>query len=122
MMTTDAIAAARRITRDELPALLADLDRSGLSIAAFARSRGLRPSPLYRARQQLAQDASLSPSSSPTTSPSKAADFIPIRVIDRGRASAASITVELTSGTKLIVPPDFDAASLRNLLEVVGAC
>ena len=118
MTTTDAVAAARRITRDELPALLLDLDRSGLSIAAFARSRGVRPSPLYRARQQLTQDAI----PSPTTSPSKAADLIPIRVIDRGRASAASFTVEFASGTKLIVPPDFDAASLRSLLEVLGAC
>jgi len=120
MTTTNAIAAARRITRDELPALLLDLDRSGLSIAAFARSRGVRPSPLYRARQGRAQGPSSSPSRA--TSPPDAADFIPIRVIDRGPAACPSITVELTSGTKLIVPPDFDAASLRSLLEVVTAC
>lgn len=91
--------------------MLEDLERSGLSIAAFARARGVRPSPLYRARQLEFKDDETSPSS-----------FVPIRVLDPSREASSSIAVELPSGIKISVPPGFDVTSFERLIGVLTAC
>ena len=111
METTTTPAALRSISKEELPAMLEDLERSGLSIAAFARDRGVRPSPLYRARQlEAKRDGSAHP------------DFVPIRVLDRSSVASASLTVELPSGIKISVPPDFDTTAFERLIGVLIAC
>ena len=111
METTTTPAAPRSIPKDELPAMLEDLERSGLSIAAFARARGVRPSPLYRARQlESKRDGTAHP------------DFVPIRILDRSRALTGSLTVELPSGIKISVPPDFDTTAFERLIGVLTAC
>lgn len=112
MNTTSTETPRRRITQDELPSLLVEFDESDLSVAAFARARGLRASPLYRAIQE--REAGTSP-------PSPSPDFAPIRVIGPS-ASSTAFTVELLSGDKLTVQPDFDDSALGRLLSVLRTC
>lgn len=91
---------------DELPALLADLDASGQSVTSFARARGLTPWKLYVARRDRRADR-----------------FQPIRIVDAAPQSpAAPIELALETGHRVLLPPTFDAASLRRLLEVLASC
>jgi hypothetical protein len=96
MDTTNTKTPCRRITQDELPGLLAEFDDSGLSVAAFARVRRLRASPLYRAIGKRETGASPPPVS-----------FAPIRVAS-ALSPSGTFTIELPSGDRLTVPSDFD--------------
>ena len=109
MNNDTAIEPLRNPTRSELPSLLAELDQSGLGIAAFARARGLKAQNLYLAKRR-AREATVS-----------APIFDQVRVSNFD-ANSGAYKVELSSGYKVTVPANFESSALRKLLEVLGTC
>lgn len=98
--------------RDEgIKELLAEQQASGLSVAAFARERGLPRWKLYEGRQRLRKRKSRA----------KDADFIQVHVRPVEPASSP-IEVELKAGMRVQVPPGFDEDELRRLLGVLASC
>ena len=93
----------------ELPALLAELDESGLGVAAFCREHRLKPQNIYAARRRKRQ----------ATQPE--AVFDSVRVIG-SLDSQQLFTIDLRSGHKVSVPADFDPKSLQRLLEILATC
>jgi len=93
----------------EIPALLAELKKSGLSVSAFARARGLKPQQLYVARRRRKRKKVPAPV------------FDPVRIIGATEAPVL-FQLKLASGLKLTIPTDFDSSALRRLLKILGAC
>ncbi len=90
---------------------------SGLSVAAFCRSRDLNPSSFYRWREIL--DGLDRPSTSRPRSqpdPPPIPSFVPVRVIPD-----AVVEVILPSGVQLRVPLYADALQLACLVRALGA-
>jgi hypothetical protein len=113
---------SRPIRRDEVPALLAELERSGEGIASLCRRRGLLPWRLYDAKRRTKRGAK-------SASGATRADLAPVRVIDpasetatRGARSAPPLRIRLDPTPSIEVRPDFDAATLHRLLEVLRSC
>lgn len=102
----------------EMKRLIEEQERSGSSIQAFAEGRGLRAETLYWWRGELRRrEESRRPDATP--------GLIPVRVMSEPEAapSRSAFWVELMDGRRSIaVPPDFDAAALRRLLEVMSSC
>jgi hypothetical protein len=102
----------------DLSALLAEHAGSPLSLAAFARERGVPAWRLYEARRR-ARGADHSCADSP---------LVPVRVLPlAGTDSAelhapAAIDVELVSGRKLRIPSGFDAETLARIVGVLDRC
>ncbi len=109
MNNANDTAALRNPPASELPALLTELEHSGLGVAAFARARGLKPQKLYLARRRRKRK------DTPATI------FDPVRVSGLG-LTQAPFQLNLSSGHKLSGPSDFESSALRRLLEVLGAC
>ena len=87
--------------------MLADLERSGASLAAFARREGLSAERLYRWRARLTK-----------TEPT----FIEIRP-EAALSTGGMLEVVLAGGRTVRVPSDFDEVALRRLIAVLeGAC
>lgn len=82
--------------------------RSGLSVAAFCRGRGLAENRFYAWRRILAQrDA-------------EQATFVPVRLMaENSSAQDGILEVVLAGGRRLRVPRAFDAATLRQVLAVL---
>jgi len=109
MNTPNTPALLRTPTRSEIPGLLADLDASGLGIAAFARSRNLKPHKLYVANRKRKASGSTKPV------------FDRVRILG-GVEDRQVFELCLSSGRRVRIPFDFDPASLRRLLEVLRQC
>ena len=106
-MSTEASSELRTPARREIPGLLKELEASGESLAAFARTRGVRSWKLYKARRKLR--------------PSKPeVELVPVRVVDEPRAEAIGLV--LAFGHRLEIPRNFDETLLRRLLEVLASC
>ena len=99
----------------EMRRVLADLDRSDLSTKAFCERRGLGQSLVSYWRKRLAESDRAKPVAS-----TSCATFVPVQVVERSAARA--LIVELPEGTRLHVPPGFDAEELRRLLRAVASC
>jgi len=108
--TSDTPADAPAPTTEQL---LTELATSGLSTAAFARSRGLPPWKLYNAIQARARRASKG---------AKGPALIPVRVKEQRRAQASPFELVLAGGYRVLVPEDFDAAALRRLMGALAGC
>ena len=100
----------------EARALLKEQEAGKLSIAAFARDRGIRPWSLYNAKaierrreERRAKER-----------------FVPVTVTREGKAQAPPVTtpleLSLPSGLSLRVDAGFDEVTLRRLLGVLAAC
>lgn len=100
----------RSVSRDELPALLTELEASGESVAEFARRRGIATWKLYTARRK----------SSGGRRKGIQPDLVPVRVVES--VQARPLELALASGHVLRVPPGFDETELRRLLGVLAAC
>jgi transposase len=90
---------------------------SGLSVAAFCRSRELNLSSFYRWRQildDLDRPSATRPRSEPDPLPVQS--FVPVRVIPD-----AVVEVILPSGVQLRVPLSADARQLARLVLALGA-
>jgi len=99
----------RTPSASEMPTLLAELSASGMTVAAFARSRGFKPQNLYVA-QRRAKNAN-----APATA------FDPVRIVGFDQ-EPAPFKLELANGHKLWVPADFECVAVRRLIELLGAC
>ena len=108
--TPDTPPEARAPSTDQL---LAELTASGLSTAAFARSRGLPPWKLYNALQVRARRAAKK---------SRGTALIPVRVKEPRPMRAMSFELLLAGGHRLLVPEDFDADALRRLMGALAGC
>jgi len=110
LKTPDTPTEASATTTEQL---LTELATSGLSTAAFARSKGLPSWKLYNALQQRARRAAKNARSSA---------LIPVRVKESHRAQASAFELVLAGGYRLLVPGDFDADALRRLMGALAGC
>jgi transposase-like protein len=97
---TEAWAKWRRI--------VAEQQRSGKSVAAFCRERGLCASYLFAWKKRLSE--------------ASAEQFVAVHVVEAGQqASARAIEVRLGGGRSVVVEPGFDAAHFRAVLDALEA-
>jgi transposase len=90
----------QRWSESEAQEILALLQRSGQSVAAFAREQGLTPQRLYWWRKRLGGGAAWRPSEEVHV------DLVPVQITEDARAvSEAVVVVRLPSGVVLEVPP-----------------
>lgn len=103
------VAALRRPrwSAGDARTVLGAVDRSGLSIAAFAAREGLDVQRLYTWRRRLRVEQGAAPA------------FVEVRATSGSREA---FEVVLASGRVLRVPASFDASVLRQLLEVLESC
>lgn len=103
-----------------LEVALDDLERSGLSTAAFARERGVAAWKLYegqrrRRKQRLAERRGVA-------APGDAAPtFVPVPLAARA-PSGSIFEVELRCGRVLRVPAGFEEAALLRLVRTLETC
>lgn len=112
-MTNQRRSLPARSERDR--ALLEEQERSGLSIAAFARERGIPAWRLYHARR--ARVGRRAPS----------VDLVEIGGSQAVTAIAAAspvggLEMMLPNGLRIAVPPAFEESTLRRLLAVLASC
>lgn len=102
---------ARKWSDDARRQLLEDLDGSGMSVAAFARERGVTAWTIYSWRRQKRarehEDGS--------------AEFIRVRVMPKSEGPAP-FEVDLRDGVRVHVRAGFDEIELRRLLGVLASC
>jgi hypothetical protein len=83
--------------------LVAEQRRSGQSVAAFCRERGVSAPSFFAWKKRLSQDA--------------ADQFVAVQLVDAGeQASGHALEVRLCGGRSVMVEPGFDAAHLRAVL------
>lgn len=95
----------RRWTAAQARAALFALQESGLSLAAFAKREGIEPKRLYNWQARLRSGVAR------TEKP----DFV--EVISR---ATEPLEIVLSNGHVVRIPPSFDAAALRRLLEILS--
>jgi len=102
--------------RADLDRLLDELAASGLSVAQFARERGMKPWRLYESRRKRTKvrHARRAPRG-------KVSSLIPVEIRDRPERTR-SLELVLASGHRLVIPFDFDEATLRRLMGVLASC
>jgi len=91
--------------------LLAEQEASGLSVARFARGRGVSAWTLYEWRRRLRRERE----------PQASEGFVQVHVA-RTQGRTATIAVELPTDVRVHVPPGFEEDELRRLLVVLGTC
>jgi hypothetical protein len=100
-----------KTTEAKWRALIAEQERSGLTVRAFAEGRGITPTTMYWWRSRLGRRAP--------------ADLVPVEVVehdivvDSPRAVGADFEVRLGSGVALRVPTGFDEVELRRLVRAL---
>ena len=95
----------------EAQKLLVEQQASGLSVAAFARERGVPKWRLYEGRQRLRKRELRA----------KEAEFVQMHV-KPVQPAPSPIKVELEAGMRVHVPFGFDGDELRRLLAVLSSC
>jgi len=93
--------------------LLAELSESGLSVAAFARDRGVSAWTIYSWRRQERERGQVEED--------EPAPFIQVKVAPN-REAPAPLAIELRDGLRVHVPTGFDEHELRRLLNVLSSC
>ena len=102
----------RRVPASEARALLEEQEGSGMSIAAFARGRGVEPWTLYNARAVARRKERRETNRT----------FAAVSVINDVGSEEAPIEMTLPSGLTLRVTRGFDEVTLRRLLGVIAGC
>ena len=110
----DTTPTPRTPTDNEIPELLADQATSGLTMAAFARERGLTTWKLYTAARR-----KNGPKPRNKTCESGVGAFAPVSVIG---SPAPDFELDLGPRGVLRIPSGFDATDLRRLLEALRVC
>ena len=90
--------------------LIAEHTRSGESIAAFCRHRGLKPPTFYMWRRRLSADGATARAPAP---------FLPIQIAPARAPAASGVEVVLASGRRLRLERGFDPAVLTAALAVL---
>ncbi len=107
--------SGRRRTRQDYKTLIAAFERSGLSLNAFARKKGVPYSTLALWKNRLVKEAELELASSPP-------QFLPVTIDGAGLSASSqreSCEVRLRSGHELRIPPGFDAVTLCALINAL---
>jgi transposase-like protein len=131
-----ASAKQQRWSREQAAALLAAWQKSGLTLARFAKERGLVPERLRWWRDKLMP----AEAATPAAPAGSAVRFVPVRVARKGDTRSApslpqprsapperaidnqaALEVMLANGRRVRVAPDFDAASLTRLIATLEA-
>ncbi len=105
----------RTVPLSEAQSLLAEQRESDLSIAAFARAKGVKPWSLYNAK---ARDQRRSRKDAERR-------FSQVKVVElpKGAADPANpLELVLPSGVAIRIRRNFDEVALRRLLGVLGSC
>lgn len=113
MTKTTENSARRTLTPREAEGLVREQASSGVSLAAFARQRGIPAYRLYEARNRLARRRREAPSSN---------DFQPLHVVDTVQEGGAPVELVLPAGLLIRVGRDFDEVAMRRLLGVLVSC
>ncbi len=99
----------RCVPAREAAALLEEQQASGLSIAAFAKSKNVAAWSLYNARTRARKEVQTS--------------FSEVAIVsERHESPVDPIEIALPSGLTLRVRSDFDEVALRRLLGVLATC
>ena len=112
--------------------LFAERAERGVSMTTIAREKGIPSGTLHWwakeiRRRESARNGGLVVPRRRTTSRKSAQHaapaFVPVEITDASSAlgGAADFEVRLRNGTEVRVPPRFDASSLRQLVEILGA-
>ena len=121
-MKTDAM---KRLTPRalEMRRLIEEQSASGVSVAEFARRRGVTPWKIWYWRQRLGASAAAA---------ATASTMVRVRIIgdDDSRepetaqikGMAAAFAIATRNGRRIEVAGDFSASDLRRLIEVVESC
>ncbi len=109
--------SSRRRTRRDYKTLIAAFERSGLSLNAFARKKGVPYSTLALWKNRLAKEAKLELAVSTP-------QFLPVTVEGAGAGLPLSsppenCEVRLRSGHELRIPPGFDPVTLCALVNAL---
>ena len=106
-------ASQRHRTPKEKAEVLKEYERSGLSLLAFARERGLCYSSLVRWRSRQSKRARV------LVPPDTQADprFVPVEI--EREVLVADYVLSWAGGRSLKIPPEFEPDSLRRLLAVL---
>jgi len=107
--------SSRRRARRDYKTLIAAFERSGLSLSAFARKKGVPYSTLALWKNRLAKETKAELASSPP-------QFLPVLVEGAGlplSSTRGSCEVRLRSGHELRVPPGFDPVTLSALINAL---
>jgi hypothetical protein len=89
--------------------LVAEQKRSGGSVAAFCRERGLCAPHFFARKKRLSQAAPQ--------------QFVAVQVVEAGEpAPSPALEIRLAGGRSVLVEPGFDAAHLRAVLAALEAC
>ena len=94
--------------------LLEEQRQSSLSIAAFARSKGIQPWSLYNAQAMEKRRARRAVEN----------QLAEVQVVERPSRTDSKVALQLTlpSGLSISVTRDFDEIALRRILGVLGSC
>jgi len=110
---TSAADVAAQLPAPTTDQLLAELEASDLSTAAFARKRGLPPWKLYNA---------LTARAAKCKKRAKRSNLVSVTVKPERAARAVPLELQLATGHRLLVPADFDEQALRRLMGVLAGC
>jgi len=112
------MAARRETTRARWAGVVREQERSGKTVQAFAKARGLSAATLYWWRSELKRGARRSSGGE--------LQLAPVTLLESGEPVAPSLAtfeVTLSSGHRVLVPSGFDADSLRRLIAALeGRC
>ncbi|MCB9915614.1 MAG: hypothetical protein H6828_10770 [Planctomycetes bacterium] len=84
-----------------------------MTTSAFARKRGIPPWRLYNALRSRTHKSKRRAQTSA---------LLPVIVKDTPPRQSAPLELKLSGGHSLVIPADFDEASLRRLMGVLSAC
>jgi hypothetical protein len=100
-------------SQHEIEAILRRHRLSGLSLLAFARENDLNYATLLRWRRRAVDQSDVQ-----TPAPDSTPTFIPIEL--EPAAAGADFVLNWAPSRSLRIPPGFDPAELRRLLDVLG--
>ena len=99
--------------------LLVEFDSSGLSASAFARSKGMPAWKMYGALQR--RSGKVRGRRNAARAQSNA--LLPVRVVDaKPTAQPAALELMIAGGHRVLIGADFDAQTLRRLVEALSPC
>ena len=100
-------------------ALLLEFHASGQSAAAFARSKGLAPRKIYNALQRRSRQAR----AARVARGLQRNALLPVHVVDaRPAKQSAALELLIAGRHRVLIGADFDAPTLRRLVEALAPC
>jgi transposase-like protein len=124
-MAYRAWRGVRSWTEDEAPEILRAQERSGLTVAEFARQEGIKPHVLYRWRRQHGSGTGTKAGGGRDRK-GKASDLtlvpVDLPIVEPVESIENRFTVELGCGTRLHIPPKASPEQVEALLGVLQRC